>query len=110
MVDETKLVKKLGTKSALPIEVAQGTWERAVAALETLGCTPVLRRDQAGAPKTTDQNNYLVDCRFANGIDDAYALAKALDEMPEVIAHGLFLDMASVVVVGADAGTRRISR
>jgi ribose 5-phosphate isomerase A len=109
-VDDSKLVGKLGTKSPLPIEVAPETWERAVAALERLGCTPLLREDAAGVPKRTDQQNYLLDCRFAKGIDDPEGLAGELDRMPEVIAHGLFLEMADAIIIAGDKGTRRIYR
>ncbi len=110
IVDDSKLVEKLGTKSALPVEVAPNDVSKIQAALVKLGGSPVLRTDPSGKPKQTDQANHLLDCRFPNGIDDPHALARALDAMPEVKAHGLFLDMADVVIVAGAEGTRRVER
>jgi ribose 5-phosphate isomerase A len=110
IVDESKLVERLGTKSVVPIEVAPDKWRSLFEPLRALGGIPMLREDAGGQPLATDQQNYLIDCRFASGIDDAYALAKALDALPDVIGHGLFLDMADSVIVADDSGTRRIDR
>jgi len=45
----------------------------------------------------TDENNYILDCRFGE-IQDADTLARQLSEMPGVVEHGLFISMASVVL------------
>lgn len=110
IADDTKLVERLGTKAKLPIEVAPDRWEPLAGALESLGAVAALRRSKDGAPKLTDQENYLLDLGFSGGIDDPRRLARALDAMPDVLAHGLFLGMASLAIVGTDSGTRRIER
>jgi len=46
----------------------------------------------------TDENNHILDCRFGQ-IPDADRLARQLSDMPGVVEHGLFIDMASVVLV-----------
>ncbi len=107
MVDESKLVAKLGTQSPLPVEVAPGA--DLAASLQRLGCTPSLRGG-IHTPYVTDNGNHIFDCRFVHGIDDARALALHLDAMPGVLAHGLFLDMASEVVVASPAGVRVLKR
>jgi ribose 5-phosphate isomerase A len=109
IVDESKLVEKLGTKSVVPIEVAPDKWRSLFDPLRALGGIPVLREDSNG-PALTDQQNYLIDCRFASGIEDPYSLATSLDQLEDVIGHGLFLDMADTVIVGEDSGARRIDR
>jgi ribose 5-phosphate isomerase A len=68
-----------------------------------------LRGGQA-SPYVSDNGNYIVDCRFANGIDDAAALAAALDERPGVLEHGLFLGMANEVIVAGEVGIRVLRR
>ena len=51
-----------------------------------------------GKPYLTDENNYILDCRFGQ-IRDADGLARQLSDMPGVVEHGLFIGMASVVLV-----------
>ncbi len=105
VVDGSKLVKKLGTRGPLPIEVARFGWQTQISWLESLGCTPVLRGGQA-QPYVTDNSNYILDCTFPNGIDDPIALGSTLLNQPGVIEHGLFLDMANEVVVADADGVR----
>jgi ribose 5-phosphate isomerase A len=46
----------------------------------------------------TDENNHILDCKFGQ-IPDADALARQLSDMPGVVEHGLFIGMASMVLV-----------
>jgi ribose 5-phosphate isomerase A len=46
----------------------------------------------------TDENNYILDCRFGQ-ITDANRLARQLSDMPGVVEHGLFIGMANVVLL-----------
>jgi ribose 5-phosphate isomerase A len=98
VVDESKVVGILGEKVPLPVEVlpfgAQRTQER----LRDLGCQPSLWLE-GGDPYRTDNGNYVMLCRF-DGIPDPQGLARRLQEIPGVIEHGLFLDMAETVFVG----------
>jgi ribose 5-phosphate isomerase A len=52
----------------------------------------------------TEEGNYLLDCAFG-AIEDPPRLARTLNEMPGVVEHGLFIDMADVVIIarGQDA-------
>ncbi|MEE8409106.1 MAG: ribose 5-phosphate isomerase A [Myxococcota bacterium] len=109
VIDDGKLVDKLGTKGPLPVEVGRDAWQGEAAWLATLGCDPVLRGGAAD-PFVSDNGNYIVDCRFAAGIEDAHALAASLDERPGVMAHGLFLDMANAVIVARADGIQVLAR
>ncbi|MBI3179399.1 MAG: ribose 5-phosphate isomerase A [Deltaproteobacteria bacterium] len=109
VVDHTKLVDKLGTKSPLPVEIARGAAARVADHLRALGCVPTLRGG-AHAPFVTDNGNHILDCRFPSGIENAAALARALDTASDVLAHGLFLGMATEVVVAAPEGVRVLTR
>jgi ribose 5-phosphate isomerase A len=66
--------------------------------IEALGAEVGLRRGADGQPYLTDENNYILDCRFGQ-IPDADGLARQLSDMPGVVEHGLFIGMASVVLV-----------
>ncbi len=109
VIDGGKLVDRLGTKAPLPVEVGRDAWQKEAAWLATLGCEPVLRGGEAD-PFVSDNGNCIVDCRFAGGIEDAHALAAWLDERPGVMAHGLFLDLASAVIVARADGIQVLAR
>lgn len=97
IVDETKRVPVLG-KFPLPVEVIK--FARAVVSkkIQALGAQVSLRQSSDGKPYLTDENNYILDCRFGQ-IPDADDLALRLSAMPGVVEHGLFIGMASVVLV-----------
>jgi ribose 5-phosphate isomerase A len=108
IVDETKLVAKLGTKAPTPVEIRKGDEARLAQALAQLGGRPALRGPE-GAPYVTDNGNHILDVSWPNGIDDAHALAAKLDALEGVRAHGLFLDLARFVVVASDAGVKTLT-
>ncbi|MEM7284438.1 MAG: ribose 5-phosphate isomerase A [Pseudomonadota bacterium] len=108
VVDDTKPVKKIGTRGPLPVEVVQFSWRYQANWLATLGCTPTLRGGEA-APFVTDNGNYILDCTFPQGIDDPAGLARTLNERTGVVEHGLFLNMADEVIVAGETGLQFIN-
>ncbi|MCJ2531938.1 MAG: ribose-5-phosphate isomerase RpiA [Candidatus Thermoplasmatota archaeon] len=108
VVDESKVVEALGEKAPLPVEVLPFGVRRTQASLEALGCEPTLRRD-GEAPFRTDNGNYVIHCRF-DPIEDPMGLARRVKEIPGVIEHGLFLEMAETVFVGTTAGVTEMRR
>lgn len=99
VVDEAKLVKRLGQRAPLPVEVVPFGWNTHLDFLRQLGADPVLRQGDAG-PFLTDDGHYIIDARFPGGINDPPALADALARRPGVVETGLFLGMAPEVLVG----------
>src|SRR5438132_11013107 len=63
IVDDSKLVSRLGSKAPVPVEVHPFGWRFAADALETLGATVELRRKD-GESFRTDNGNHIVDARF----------------------------------------------
>jgi ribose 5-phosphate isomerase A len=110
VVDESKLVERLGTRGPLPVEVTQFAWEVHARWLASLGCHAELRCEAGGAPYVTDNGNYIVHCTFPAGIPDPAALARTLIERPGIVEHGLFLGMATDVVVAGPNGIRLMAR
>jgi ribose 5-phosphate isomerase A len=110
VVDESKRVERLGTKAPLPVEVLQLGWNTNLPRFERLGAVPALRRGADGQPYVTDNGNVIVDCTFPEGIPNPAALARELDACPGVMGHGLFLEMATVVLVGTPEGVVQLSR
>lgn len=109
VVDDSKLVDRLGTRSPLPVEVATFSWKAHLPWLESLGCRPVLRGGEQ-EPYVTDNGNYIIDCAFPSGIDDPADLASKLTNRVGVVEHGLFLNMATDVVVAGKEGVRFLEK
>jgi ribose 5-phosphate isomerase A len=109
VVDETKLSPALGTRHALPVEVARFGWKSQERFLAALGANPKLRTTPAGAPYETDQGNWILDC--ATGpIADPAVLAAKLAARAGIVEHGLFCRIASEIVVAGAGGVREIRR
>jgi len=108
IADESKVVSKLGTKSALPVEVAPFAHAVQGAFFRSLGAEPTLRLDRAGAAFVTDNGNYIYDLKFPTGIDDPRSLEASLNARAGIVHCGLFLGIAQVALVGGADGVRTI--
>jgi len=107
IVDDSKVVTRLGERGPLPVEIVPFEAAAHVQRLDALaGCRAELWLEKDGSPAVTDNGNYLARCTFDKGIADPRALARALSERPGIVEHGLFLNMASVVIVAASDGIR----
>ena len=110
IVDESKLVDRLGQRGPLPVEVVTFQAQAHIRWLNTLGCRAEQWYEDDGSPVVTDNGNYLARCWFEGGIPDAYELAEMLSQRPGIVEHGLFLDMASEVIVAGEDGVRIVAR
>ncbi len=108
VVDESKLVDRLGGDTALPVEILPFGCEVVLERLSEAGARGTLRR-LGGAPFRTDNGNYIADCDCGD-IADAPGLERRLAAITGVIETGLFLGLASQVIVGSPAGTRNLQR
>ena len=109
VVDESKLSPALGTRHALPVEVAKFGWQSQERFLAGLGLSPTVRRTAQGAVYETDQGNGILDC--ATGpISDPKGLAAKLAARAGIVEHGLFCGIASEVIVAGDSGIRELRR
>lgn len=110
IVDETKLVKKLGTKAPLPVEVVPFGWEGLPGKIKKLGAEPVLRKNKDGEIFVTDGKHYILDCRWPDGIGDAEKTGRELKQIVGVVETGLFINMASEVIVAGSGGIKVLKR
>jgi ribose 5-phosphate isomerase A len=108
VVDESKLVDRLGDRTPLPVEIAAFGAEATLDRLAAIGLAPRLRPTGA-QPFVTDGGNYIADCAIAE-ISDAAGLEARLLAIVGVVDTGLFIGMASAVVVGRPAGVEIIER
>jgi len=110
IIDESKLVTRLGDRSPLPIEIVPFQSPATIRWLNTLGCRAEQWYEDDGSPVITDNGFFLVRCWFEAGIPDPYYLARVLADRPGVVEHGLFLDMASIVIVAGSDGIQTLER
>ena len=103
IVDETKLVQRLGERMPLPVEIVPFGWKRTYGALEMLGLGPTMRR-VSGRIFRTDNGNFIFDCTMPPAFA-VHDLATAIKETVGVVDHGFFLGLTHTLVIGAKTGT-----
>lgn len=105
VADENKLVDHLGQKFAVPLEVVPFGWQACERRLREMGANPALRFTSGAQPYVTDGGHYILDCAFGE-MGDPLAVAGKLDRMVGVVEHGLFLGMATEVLIGGGGGVK----
>lgn len=109
VVDETKLSHSLGKLCPVPVEVHPLAVRSLGEFIRELGAMVSLREDAKGGVFRTEQGNNILDCRFGP-IEDPHELSRILSMKPGIIEHGLFLNMADIVIVGGKEGIRHLKR
>lgn len=102
IVDGSKVVDVLGVRTPLPVEVVQFGHLRTKSALEALGCVATLRGGES--PFVTDNGNLIYDCKF-DRISEPEETSTRIDSIPGVVENGLFIGLATSVVIGTERGT-----
>ncbi|WP_103029366.1 ribose-5-phosphate isomerase RpiA [Salinibacter altiplanensis] len=106
LVDPTKEVHRLGAGFPVPVEVLPMAATPVMNTLEAVGATPTLRTAEAkDGPVVTDQGLWIIDAQFPDGIDAPAELSRRLCNRPGVLDHGLFLEMATDILVGHPDGS-----
>lgn len=108
VADSSKQVSVLG-KFPLPVEVI--TFAQALVAkkISALGASVRLRRLENGSAYVTDEGHHILDCAFGE-IPDPPKLALALQNIPGVAGHGLFVNMASIALIAKEDQVRELKR
>ncbi len=109
VVDESKLSTALGVRWPVPVEVLPFAAGPVARFLAGLGGTPRLRTQAGGARYLTDQRNLIFDTSFGP-ISDPSALAARLDGRAGLVAHGLFIGLATEIVIAGPRGIRHVQR
>ncbi|MCL4262661.1 MAG: ribose-5-phosphate isomerase RpiA [Anaerolineae bacterium] len=109
VADARKQVNLLGTRAPVPVEVVRFAARPCYDYLTTLAARVEKRTEPDGQPYLTDENNYIFDCYF-DGITGPVALAQAIRQQPGVVEHGLFLGLATDVVLATTRGIEILHR
>jgi len=103
VVDQEKLVERLGEHTPVPVEVTQFGWQVTAVKLAGIGCTPQRRYTSGEQPYITDGGNYILDCRFGP-IADPSIIERRITKIVGTVESGLFVGRTSVVVVASTTG------
>ncbi|ASJ09988.1 ribose 5-phosphate isomerase A [Thermococcus sp. P6] len=110
LVDESKLVERLGQKMPVPIEVIPQVWRAVAEEVEIFNAEAELRMAaRKDGPVVTENGNFILDVRF-HRIADPLDLEMELNNIPGVVENGIFADVADVVLVGTREGVKRMER
>ena len=100
VVDEGKLVDKLGSTFLLPVEVIPMAVAPVMRSLEKLGGKPELRMGvKKAGPVVTDQGNLVIDVKFDH-IKNPAEMEKEINNLPGVLENGIFVGVADLIMVG----------
>lgn len=100
LVDRSKLVTRIGEGFPIPVEVLPFAWQQVKARLEAAGARPQLRVKEGGVAMTS-AGGVVLDTQF-DAAWDAAAIDRLLNDLPGVLEHGIFRNLASAVFIGAD--------
>ncbi|CAI0450727.1 unnamed protein product [Linum tenue] len=108
IVDESKWVPYVGASGAMPVEVvpfcSKYTQDCLQKIFEYAGCVAELRTLSGGQPFLTDNGNHIVNLFFKSDVGDLRAASDAIHRLPGVIEHGMFIGMATAVIVAGESG------
>jgi ribose 5-phosphate isomerase A len=108
IVDEGKLSPVLGTHWPLPVEIVPFGGHSQRRFLASLGAHVTVRQERDGTPFRTDQGNLILDCAFGP-IRQPAELAAKLDARTGIVEHGLFIGLATEVIVAGVDGIRHLT-
>ena len=102
VADNSKLVERIGTNYAIPIEVMPMAWKTAKRTLEAAGGVGDLRPNAAKDGLSISSHGSLVlDMMFDKSITES-ALNQLINNTPGVVEHGIFYGLTSVVLIAGD--------
>ena len=102
VAETTKQVTRLGEGYRLPVEVVRFGWRDTRRRLAEL-LPDAERRDVGDEPYMSDEGHWILDCEIPEDADPEH-LNAALEEIPGVVEHGLFIGMAERALLGTPAG------
>jgi ribose 5-phosphate isomerase A len=108
LVGAEKLVRRVGERGRLPVEVVPFGVPLARRRLTALGLRPVVR-DAGGKPYVTDNANWILDCGLGP-VEEPVAMEERILAIPGVVGTGFFVGMADRVLVQDGSEVRVLER
>ncbi|MEO1881627.1 MAG: ribose-5-phosphate isomerase RpiA [Methylococcales bacterium] len=107
LVDQSKMVERIGARFPIPVEVMPFAWQMVQQGLEQLGGRGQLRETDKGLA-VTSYGSLVLDMVF-NAEQDSDEIDFILNSMPGVIEHGIFRGLADIVFLAVDGKVQEIS-
>ncbi len=102
LVDNSKLVNRIGEKFPIPIEVMPFAWQLVLQSVEQIGGEGDLRPNASGdGLAVTSHGSLVLDMSFDDDID-GHMLNHQLNAIPGVVEHGIFANLATSIFIGAN--------
>jgi ribose 5-phosphate isomerase A len=102
VADKSKLVERIGTNYAIPIEVMPMAWKAVKRSLEAAGGVGDLRQNATkDGLSISSHGSLILDIAFDKSISED-ALNQLINNMPGVVEHGIFRGLTSVVLIAGD--------
>lgn len=100
LVDNSKIVTRIGELFPIPVEVAPFSWQMVLRSLQQMGGTGDLRKNTNGdGLAISSQGNLIVDMSFDTSLN-ADELNTELNAVPGIIEHGIFYQLATTIIIG----------
>ncbi len=109
VVDGAKSSPRLGTLHVLPVEVVPFSAAAETAYLQSIGASVVTRMQEHDVVFVTDETNVILDCDFGP-IDDLERLNALLHARAGIVEHGLFLGLATDLLIAGPDGVEHRAR
>ncbi|MCL2761844.1 MAG: ribose-5-phosphate isomerase RpiA [Treponema sp.] len=104
IIDESKMVDKLGAGCPLPVEVVPEARITTTRALEAMGAAVTLREAvRKAGPVITEHGNLILDIRFT--APDPVVLEREINQIPGVVENGFFTCKKPMVYISHADGT-----
>jgi len=102
LIDNSKLVNRIGEKFPIPIEVMSFAWQLVLQSVEQIGGKGALRPNASGdGLAVTSHGSLVLDMSFDDDID-GHMLNHQLNAIPGVVEHGIFANLATSIFIGAN--------
>src|ERR1700739_531344 len=103
VVDQEKLVERLGEHTSVPGGGTAFGWQATAVALAKLGCIPERRYTVGEQPYVTDSGNHILDCRFGP-LTDPGEVERNIAMTVGTVESGLFVGRSALVIVASTTG------
>jgi ribose 5-phosphate isomerase A len=100
LVDNSKIVTRIGELFPIPVEVSPFSWQMVLRNLQQIGGTGGLRKNAKGdGLAISSQGNLIFDMTFDASLN-AQELNAELNAVPGIIEHGIFHHLATTIFIG----------
>jgi ribose 5-phosphate isomerase A len=108
VVDDSKMVKQLGTRAPIPVEVVPFAVDSLMLKLvRWKGSVKI--REKNGRPFVSDNGNTILDWQY-DAIEDPHGVEMKLKSITGVVDSGIFSNVAAMVIVAGGSSIRKLSR